>query len=441
MQDSISTAQPINPAALSEVIPEDFLPPIHRWQRLGGLTGVVTVITALVLSQVVKVRETVKAPVVVRPAGELRLVEATAAGRVSQILVQENDRVNAGDAIAFLNDTDLQTKAAQLRTSTAQVQQQIQQIDSQLQLLNQRIAATTNQIQGQLRATTAELNLVQQQFREDQLIKQADLRQLQAEVKLAQENVERYGQLVDQGAIAISQLREHEVALEAALANLAKAEATAHTSSASVIIAQQQFAQTQAQGNATLAQLQQELATLNQRRSDLLNQLSQIQQSLTQTESDIALMTLKAPATGIIQSLELRNQTQIVAVGEPIAEIAAVNEPLIAKAWVPPKDINNVRESQTAQLRISACPYTDYGTLKARVQSVSPDTISPVDGISNTVNSGLYEVTLQLSNSVLSNKQTSCNLQAGMSGRIDILTRKETILKIVLRKLRLTTQL
>lgn len=440
MQDSVSTTPPINPAALSEVIPEDFLPPIDPWQRLGGLTGVITVAVVLVLSQVVRVKETIKAPVVVRPAGELRLVEATATGRVSKIVIQENDRVNVGDAIAFLDDTDLQTKAIQLRTSTVQIQQQIHQTDNELRLLDQRMAATTNQIQGQLRATTAELSLAQQQFQEDQLTKQADLRQIQAEVKLAQENVDRYRQLVDQGAIAISQLREHEVALESVLVSLAKAEATAHTSSASVIIAQQQVAQTQAQGNATLAQLQQESATLNQRRSDLINQLSQTQQSLTQTESDITLMALRAPATGIIQSLELRNQAQIVAVGEPIAEIAAADEPLIAKAWVDPRDINNVKEFQTAQLRISACPYTDYGTLEARVKSISPDTVSTVDGISNTA-SGLYEVTLQLSDSTFSTQQQACALQAGMSGRVDILTQKDTIFKIVLRKLRLTTQL
>ena len=130
---------PINPAALGEVIPADFLPPIHRWQRLGGLAGVITLGTALVLSQIITFRETVKAPVIVRPQGELRLVEAAVPGRVSQIVVKENDWVNAGDAIAYLDGTRLQNETVQLQTSALQTRHQLEQIDHQLQSLEQQI--------------------------------------------------------------------------------------------------------------------------------------------------------------------------------------------------------------------------------------------------------------------------------------------------------------
>ena len=54
---------------------------------------------------------------------------------------------------------------------------------------------------------------------------------------------------------------------------------------------------------------------------------------------------------------------------------------------------------------------------------------------------GLYEVTLQLSQATLRTDTLVCPLQAGMTGQADILTREDTILKIVGRKLRLTTQL
>ncbi|MEL6331925.1 MAG: biotin/lipoyl-binding protein, partial [Cyanobacteria bacterium J06626_26] len=323
----------INPAALGEVIPSDFLPPIHRWQRLGGAAGVITLGTALVLSQIITFRETVKAPVIVRPQGELRLVEAAAPGRVSQIVVKDNDWVNAGDAIAYLDDTRLQNKAVQLQTSALQTRYQLEQIDHQLQSLEQRQVATRERTQGSLRATTAELTLAQKQLRERQLVNQTDLRQLQTEIDLAQENVNRYQQLVEQGAISISQLREYEVALEAALANFEKASITAEPSQANVTIAQQQIIQTQAQGNATLAQLQQEANTLEHQKSDLLNQLNKIQQDLAQTDTDKALLVLRAPVSGTIQSLGLRNHNQIVALGAPIAQIAASDEPLIAKAW------------------------------------------------------------------------------------------------------------
>lgn len=443
MQSDLSNVSQINPAALSPAIPMDFLPPMHRWQRLGGLAGVVTVVTALALAQVVTIRETVKAPMVIRPAGELRLVEATASGQVQQILVLENERVQAGEAIAYLDDTRLQNQAEQLRNSATQLQLQLTQLDNQLQAVDQRITATGNQIEGILRARSAELAFAQRQFQESQLVNQADLRQLQAEVDLAEENVGRYRQLVDDGAIAVSQLREREVTLESAQANLEKAQATAQPSSAEITIAQQQINQTQAEGRATLAQLQQESDTLTQQRSDLLNQLNQSQKDLAQTEDEINLLTLKAPVSGTVQSLELRNQNQMVTSGAAIAEIAADNEPLIAKAWVDPQDIANIDQQQSVQLRISACPYTDYGTLGAEVQTISPDTVPPAaipEGVGNA-NGSFYEITLQLAQPALSNQHIKCHLQAGMMGQADILTRKDTVLNLVWRKLRLRTQL
>ncbi len=358
--------------------------------------------------------------------------------------MQENERVRAGDAIAYLDDTDLQNQADQLRTSVDQLQQQLIQLDNQLQSLEQRIKATTAQIQGSLRASTAELALAQQQLQENRLVNQADLRQLQAEVNLARETVDSYRQLVDQGAIATSQLREREVALESAQADLEKAKVTAQPSSAEVTIAQQQINQTQAEGSATLARLQQEVETLNQQRSDLLNQLNQAQRELAQTEEEITRLTIKAPVSGTVHTLELRNQDQVVASGESIAEIAADNDRLVAKAWVAPQDIGTIDQQQSVQLRISACPYTDYGTLDAVVQTVSPDTVplgTMPDGVQHTANGGLYEITLQLARSSLSNQYLDCQLQAGMTGQADILTRKDTILKMVWRKLRLTTQL
>lgn len=443
MQSDTPNIRHVNPAALSAAIPEDFLPPIRRWQRIGGLAGVATVVTALSLAQIITFRETVRAQAVVRPTGELRLVEATASGQIREIIVQENEQVRVGDAIAYLDDTDLQNQASQLRTSVDQLQQQRTQIDNQLQSVEQRITATTAQVQGRLQAGTAELALAQQQLQETRLINQADLRQLEAEVAFAQETVNSYRQLVDQGAIAASQLREQEVALESAQAALEKAKVTAQPSPAEVTIAQQQIAQTQAEGSATLAQLQQEAENLNQQYSDLLNQLSQAKQELTKTEEEITRLTLKAPVSGTIQSLELRNQAQVVTAGDSVAEIAADNDLLVAKAWVAPQDIGTIDQQQSVQLRISACPYTDYGTLDATVQTVSPDTV-PLNAIPEGVgptNGGLYEITLQLAHSSLRNQNLNCQLQAGMTAQADILTREDTILRTVWRKLRLATQL
>nr|WP_322745274.1 cysteine peptidase family C39 domain-containing protein [Coleofasciculus sp. LEGE 07081] len=58
-------------------VPNEFLPPISRWSTLGGLFIVGSVGVAIALASVIKYNVTVKASATVRPADELRLVQAS----------------------------------------------------------------------------------------------------------------------------------------------------------------------------------------------------------------------------------------------------------------------------------------------------------------------------------------------------------------------------
>ncbi len=63
---------------------------------------------------------TVKGQAVVRPSGELRIVQAATEGQVMQIYVKENQVVKTGDAIALIDDSRLQTKKSQLQSNIQQ---------------------------------------------------------------------------------------------------------------------------------------------------------------------------------------------------------------------------------------------------------------------------------------------------------------------------------
>ena len=65
--------------------------------------------------------------------------------------------------------------------------------------------------------------------------------------------------------------------------------------------------------------------------------------------------------------LNLRNPGQTVTLGEQIAHIAPTHSSLIIKALVPAQEIDKVEIDQKVQMKVSACPYPDYGTLKGVV--------------------------------------------------------------------------
>ncbi|NEO27783.1 MAG: biotin/lipoyl-binding protein, partial [Kamptonema sp. SIO4C4] len=94
-------------AKLFTVGQAEFLPPVQTWVNLGGLIVAGTVGAAFLCAGILEYNVTVQASATVRPTGDLRIVEATQAGTVQRIEVQENQQVKAGETIAQLDDTRL----------------------------------------------------------------------------------------------------------------------------------------------------------------------------------------------------------------------------------------------------------------------------------------------------------------------------------------------
>jgi len=88
-------------------------------------------------------------------------------------------------------------------------------------------------------------------------------------------------------------------------------------------------------------------------------------------------------------------------------------------------------------MQVSACPYPDYGTLKGTVRTVAPD----LPSASNEVGIRRTPPIIQPQTRFVGNEDRQCRLQSGMEGRADIISRQETVLKFILRKARVLTDL
>lgn len=441
----VKANSPVNSEGLRPVQPDEFLPPVDRWATFGGIAMLAIFSSAVALAAVLKYATTVKAPAIVRPTGELRIVQAAATGKVTRIEVKANQTVQQGEAIAFLDDSQLQTQKRQLQSSIQQTQRQLEQINAQIQAVQAQTVAEEQAIERAIAAATGELQLNQRQHQERQVTTQAEVREAQAAAKLAQEELARYRQLANTGAITQSQLSEKAATLEAALARLQGAQAMLNPSSASVEIAAERVAQERARGASTLATLNREREALIQQKARLQNELTRDRQELQQVETELTNTVIRTPVTGTIQQLNLRNIDQLVRPGDAIAQIAPSDVPLVVKAFVAPQDIGQVEVGQTVKIKVSGCPYPDYGTLAGTLTAISPDateqppqttTPSAQDMPRPTLDTR-YEVTIQPQTLFLGTRVNPCNLQVGMNGNADIVTRQETVLTFFLRKARL----
>lgn len=149
---------------------------------------------------------------------------------------------------------------------------------------------------------------------------------------------------------------------------------------------------------------------------------------------------IRSSVEGTIQELYLRYENQVVEKGEILARIVPSNSPLKIKAWVAPEDISKVEVGQPALMKVSACPYPDYGVLSGIVSSIAPDSIQKKSSSNNLTNVG-FEVIIKPSNVLMKSKTKQCQVQIGMEGRTEIVTQEETVLSFMLRKARILADL
>jgi len=367
---------PIRQRTPTETLQNDqFLPPVSRWTTLGGILMVATFGGAIALASVTKYSAIVKADAIVRPAGEVRVVQAATEGTVESIAVSENQPVKAGDAIAVVDASSLGSQKKQLQETVSQSQTEAAQINRQLRDL------------------------------ENQILASAQFQTIQGESSAAQELV------------------------ESALVKLAT------------------FLPDVAE------RLGRSRRVLLVKRSSIQQQLIQAKKELTQIDLKLENSVIRAPADGTILKLELRNPGQTVQAGSAIAQIVPSDVPLVIKAKVTSQDIARIQIGQPVQIRISALPFPDYGTLKGTVSEIAPDAIAPQNP-TNNLGAAYYEVSIKPEQTYLTRIESpSSNLfgapqaklprqysiQSGMDGRADIITGQETVLTFVLRKARLLT--
>ena len=429
-----------HPDYLRPSSPSDFLPSINPWITLGGIFLFATFGTVLATIALTPYKVMVKAPAQIRPHGELRIVQSAVAGKVKTIQVTSNQVLKKGEIIVSIDDSELIIQKKQLQSSIKQDTIQLARTDAQIEAIEQKIIAENNKINSTIASAEAELSRQQRRYKDRKITTVAEVSEIEATLKLAQEEYNRYQQLASTGAISWLQFKEKEATLETAVARLRKVKAALNPSPAEMEIAQKEIIQAKATKKGTLASLTAEKEQLRQQKAEIDHNLHHNLQELKRIEAKLQDTIIRSPIGGTIQQLNLRNNDQVVQEGDILAQIAPNDTPLEIKAWVAPEDISKLEVGQKALIKVSACPYPDYGILSGTISAVSPDSIQSQDRGNNITTAG-YEVTIQPKSLFLSSGKKKCKIQVGMEGRAEIITQKETVLTFLLRKARLLADL
>lgn len=486
------------PTFISPLHHDEFLPRISPWMILAGSSLASTVAIAIAICTFTPLPVTVKGQGLVRPLGEIKIIQATSEGTVKMILVKKNETVKRGETLAILDSSKFIEKKTQLQSNIAQNTLQSAQISAQINSLENQRAAELNRIQHTVSLSQAELQKTERDYQEKRQTTKAQVNEAQANLQvtqkefsklltderaaqaavrgskdaltIAKDRLNRYQTIADEGALGqdrfdeaklqVSQaeqtLKERQANLEAAQKNLNRQEnaiqaarfplnqtiATQNPSNAVITIAKEKISQEKASGEASISRLNQELQSLNQRQTELMKQIKSDQHEIAQVKLEMAKTVITAPSEGTILRLNLRNLNQSVQTGAEIAQISPINAPLVIKVKVSTQDRGKLKLNQLSQMKVAAYSYPDYGLLNGKVISISPDVIIPQQNVVNpnqnqtTQQSPYYEVNIKPDVLYLKNNPENV-IKPGMEVTADIVSKQETVLQFILRKARL----
>lgn len=402
MSSSIEPRSESNLLLLPALDTEEVLPTLGPWSRQLGRRLLLGSTASLLAACLWPWRESVRAVGVIRPDGETVLVQSSQDGSVARVWVQENQRVQRGQRLAELDPRSLLGEQRQLEAALRNgLAQQQDSLDQSRDLVAQQQASTALAL-AQRRAADSGV---------DDAI---------ATLRLRQSELQRYGTLLSSGAVAAGVVEEKRAQHDLARHALERA--------------RQLLAEQRARGDVDLARLRQgDSQTLSQRRA-LGSQIEQTRARLAAVNRALASSTISAPRAGTVIATSLRHPQQVVRAGEVLVQIAPEGGRLLAKVSVSSRELGGIRPGQRADLRLAACPYPEYGVLRARVVSVSADRVSTTGQAQGT---NPFLVSLEPQATALQAGSRRCALRQGMDIQADIITRQTTVLPFLLTRLRL----
>jgi HlyD family secretion protein len=309
------------------------------------------------------------------PRSQLRIVQPAEGGVMRELLVNEGERVRAGQVLARMDMRAAEADAATARNDIALRELQLRRIDAELG--GTRLAPLPGDT-GRLFAQLEAQREARAQAHEASL---AEQRSVIARVRLEmQAALETRAKLAGALPVLVEQERAFErLAREGYAGKLMLAQRSRERLEAEQDLRAQEHRVEGAR--ATIEQSERRIAQigagyraqLQGERVEAEAQLTRLLQDLEKLSHRQLLAELRAPADGVVKDLATQTAGAVLAPGTVLMTLVPDGEALVAEVWLANQDAGFVAGGQPAKLKIASFPFQRYGMLDARVARVSAD--------------------------------------------------------------------
>jgi adhesin transport system membrane fusion protein len=147
-------------------------------------------------------------------------------------------------------------------------------------------------------------------------------------------------------------------------------------------------------------------------------------------EDSVSRMTVRSPMRGIVKNIQVTTIGGVIPPNGEMMEIVPVDDHLLIEARLSPRDIAFIHPDQRALVKVTAYDYAIYGGLEGIVETISPDTIQ--DKIKPEI--VYYRVFIRTRQDYLVNKVGhKFSITPGMVATVDIKTGQKTIIDYLIK--------
>ncbi|MGB3293618.1 MAG: HlyD family efflux transporter periplasmic adaptor subunit [Phormidesmis sp.] len=419
--DGSEPASPVPPSFDKPVI----LRQSPRWANWIAITIMSLTAGSVLAAFLVKVDESIIAQGKLEPEGVVQVVQAPVGGVVEEILVTEGEQVERGQIVATLDETATEAQLESNRDIVERLQAESAYYRAQLSGSVDAVApsgvspdlvqrgrdraellATNRLYQAQISGNSAGLTADQQdrletaqsrlgsqqrinslqadQFREQLNQTRVQLNNAKSDLAINQEILASLRELNEKGAVArLSYLQQQqEVNNKQTEVNTLQQEIDRLNFQISQ--AEQEVARTSFESRETLQDRisvnEQRIAEIDsqitQRILENDRQLSELSSQLAQLEQNSKYQALTAPVSGTVFNLKANRAGYVANSTEPMMEIVP-QDALVARVFIPNKDIGFVKLGQKVDVRIDAFSFSEFGDMEGTLTSIGTDALPP----------------------------------------------------------------
>lgn len=418
----------------------DVMPDVEAAARRGGhqfayilsVAVFVLFIVFLIWANLAKLDEVTRGDGQVIPSSRVQVIQNLEGGIISEVLVHEGQIVEANDILVRIDNATAQSNYRDARSQHFAGLAAIARLEAMLNdtepVYPKEVGEQAPEIledqkrihearKGQLAAQLSVLESQVLQRRQEIAEMESRQNQLSATLRITQEQRNIAKPMADQGIYPRVEFLKLERELSSLQGDLSTIKLSLMRATSALQEAEQRVAE---QRSTAKSELSSELTKLRQETQSLA-------EAITAGRDRVSRTDVRSPVRGTVKQIKQTTIGGVIKPGDDILEIVPLDDRLLIEARVRPADIAFLHPGQPAMVKITAYDSSVYGSLKAKLEEISADTIRDPEGES------FFRIRLRTEKSTLMHRGQPLPIIPGMTASVDILTGEKTVMDYLLK--------